>query len=467
MRPDGIAEGPQDDGRKRRPRPQRGRSLQRRLLEWLNSLRGALGLRRVHIGVGLDHVPRGTSATEDDDPEAFRRALPYGVAAMGFAAVVFAVFWVYGMVARGPIAMEEARARQLALQAIDHLGTGDVATARKLRDQIEDRHRRDPAVCFLDGHLLAVEHADGAAAVEKLSRRTWSRKRAARNLVTLAGYHQATRDLQAALRALSKAAELRPNDVTIRLLKATALLATGAAEEALGEAKELEDRIGPSAGVLNLRGYAHLALDKPELARRDFEAGLLYGSTTLRLRLGLADALTRLGEYYAAAEQAEAVLRYYPDSADAWARLGIVREKLEDLEGAEGAYQKAIEADPKRLMALNNLAYLLCVAKKDPAQALPYAERAHELAPSFGPVLDTLGWTYHLLGRQKEALPLLRKAADLMPEVWEAQLHLAQTLLALGKRVEGVRVLKEIARAEGASSFGAQAREKLRALGEA
>lgn len=467
MQPDGVSGQPKDRRRRRAPAPVRRGRVRRTVIRWANLVRARIGLRRLHAGRKWDYVPApARRIEEDDDPEAFRRALPYGLSAAAFAAVVFLAFWVYGIVARPPTALEAAGSRELVLQAMDLLREGDTAGAGGVRERLRELHGADTVVSFLDGYLLATQGAEGAARAERLGRRSWPRRRAARDLVTLAGYREATGDAKGAVDALTRAAELRPTDPGVRLFRATSLLTAGMAQEAIREADELERLVGPNAAVFAVRGHAHLALDQPAAARRDFEAGLLYATASTRMTLGLVDALIKLGEYERAAERAESLLRYEPENVPALLGLGIARERAGDIEGAEEAYRRAVRAGPESVPALNNLAYLLVSARDAPAEALPHAKRARELAPDTAHTADTLGWIYFRLGRRAEALPLLREAHAGLPEHPEVNLHLAEALLAQGDREEAISLYRRVADlSEQASPFSDRARRRLNELG--
>ena len=90
-------------------------------------------------------------------------------------------------------------------------------------------------------------------------------------------------------------------------------------------------------------------------------------------------------------------------------------------------------------MALNNLGYTRLVLGYGDDQTAAWIERAHELVPDDGNVLDTAGWLHYKQGRFEGdhdapgALPLLREALarteEPAPEVLD---HLGDTLWRLG-----------------------------------
>jgi uncharacterized protein (TIGR03790 family) len=87
-------------------------------------------------------------------------------------------------------------------------------------------------------------------------------------------------------------------------------------------------------------------------------------------------------------------------------------------------YRRIVAVDPQNAVALNNLAYALAVYDKKPAEALPIAQLAYNLAPV--PVIaDTLAWTHHLLGDNRSAAPLIEKAVAGLETNAELFLHAA------------------------------------------
>jgi tetratricopeptide (TPR) repeat protein len=65
-------------------------------------------------------------------------------------------------------------------------------------------------------------------------------------------------------------------------------------------------------------------------------------------------------------------------------------------------------------------------------QALKYCQKAVSAQPSNPAYLDSLGWVYHKLGRRKEALEHLRKAALIAPDRRGIKEHLRVVLDATG-----------------------------------
>jgi uncharacterized protein (TIGR03790 family) len=126
----------------------------------------------------------------------------------------------------------------------------------------------------------------------------------------------------------------------------------------------------------------------------------------------------------------------------AWTMLANLYQTSGEFSSAIEAYRKIVDRDRSDVPALNNLAYLIAVKERKPQDALPFAERAHLLAPMNPMIKDTLGWIKHLLGDDTQAAPLIAAAAQALPQNAEVQLHAAVILVAAGRFEEGSKLLK-------------------------
>lgn len=98
-----------------------------------------------------------------------------------------------------------------------------------------------------------------------------------------------------------------------------------------------------------------------------------------------------------------------PALTSAQLALAALDEQEQHWDAAIARYRQVIATVPTHAIALNNLAFALSVRKGDPNQALPFSMRAHAANPD-PKITDTLAWTYHLLGQDQAAAPLIRDA---------------------------------------------------------
>lgn len=106
---------------------------------------------------------------------------------------------------------------------------------------------------------------------------------------------------------------------------------------------------------------------------------------------------------------------------------------------AIGQFRAVLKTDPKNMVALNNLSWLL--QKTNTKEALGYAEEAAKLAPQSAAVLDTLGWVKWLSKDAQGALPILQKAHASDPNNAEIAYHLAVVLDGTGRKAEAKKTL--------------------------
>jgi tetratricopeptide (TPR) repeat protein len=195
----------------------------------------------------------------------------------------------------------------------------------------------------------------------------------------------------------------------------------------------------------------HLGWDGPE-AIEAFVTELAGGDPDPVELLGLAS-------YYRVMQQAEGLSRAVElqrlaieKSADAsdviraglFSELGINLLLLErDAEAIE-AFLKVIELQPNNARALNNLAHLYAEKMNDPQTALPYAERAVEIAGKNWAMLDTLGRVHYRLNSLDLAERYLRQSIQVQ-ETATNHLHLAQVYRTRNDDDRALRYLERAA----------------------
>jgi Flp pilus assembly protein TadD len=104
-----------------------------------------------------------------------------------------------------------------------------------------------------------------------------------------------------------------------------------------------------------------------------------------------------------------------PGDWSAWFLLGDALEDAGDLAESEAAYRKAAALNDDNAPTQNNLAWVLATSGR-PAEALPFARRAVELAPWDPNTVDTLALVMDGLGSCPDALRLQRRASDLLQD---------------------------------------------------
>jgi len=176
------------------------------------------------------------------------------------------------------------------------------------------------------------------------------------------------------------------------------------------------------------------------------------------------DAMTRMN----------AIVAQHPDDPDAWSSLGSLQRSAKDFDAAAKSYDKAIaligapdksrwtlyyfrgicferikqwpkaEADfktalelfPEQPLVLNYLGYSWVDKGVNLDEAFKMLERAVDLKPTDGYIVDSLGWANFKLGRYAEATRQLERAVELKPGDPVVNDHLGDAYWRVGRKIE-------------------------------
>jgi tetratricopeptide (TPR) repeat protein len=100
--------------------------------------------------------------------------------------------------------------------------------------------------------------------------------------------------------------------------------------------------------------------------------------------------------------------------------------------------RKAIEINPKHADALNYLGFSYADKGINLQEALSLIQKALDLKPESGYIIDSLGWVYFKLGKQKEALKYLKKALETVKDDPVLYEHLGDVYEAMGNPGEAL-----------------------------
>jgi Tfp pilus assembly protein PilF len=165
------------------------------------------------------------------------------------------------------------------------------------------------------------------------------------------------------------------------------------------------------------------------------------------------------------AGQCEQVARWLQEEADkdagnsAFATpLAYVRSRQGRHDEAEAIYRKALAANPRDAMALNNLAYLLALKGGQKAEAWQKVQQAHEILGPRPSLLDTRGVVLMALGEGGRAVKDLGEAAA-ESSSGLVYFHLAQAHRMAGDRLAAATALRQ-AEALGLTAAGVHPLER-------
>jgi len=102
--------------------------------------------------------------------------------------------------------------------------------------------------------------------------------------------------------------------------------------------------------------------------------------------------------------------------------------------GNEGVtwLNKALAKDPENANALNSMGYILAEQGLMLDRALSLCKKALTLRKDNPAYLDSVGWVYHRMGLEKQALTFLKKAVDAEPDNLDFRIHLVEVERSLG-----------------------------------
>jgi tetratricopeptide (TPR) repeat protein len=169
-------------------------------------------------------------------------------------------------------------------------------------------------------------------------------------------------------------------------------------DKALQLIEEYEDLFADDNRFIYSRGYAYTAMNKFEEAR-DIYLDILENE---------------------------------PDNSSILTQLGIIYDRLEQVDSSDYYYQQSLIINPDDPLANNNYAYSLSLRKVNLDKALMLSTRALELDSANSSYLDTYGWIMYQKGNYKEALPYIKLASELDDSTAEVFEHLGDVYFKLG-----------------------------------
>ena len=134
-----------------------------------------------------------------------------------------------------------------------------------------------------------------------------------------------------------------------------------------------------------------------------------------------------------------AVARVAPGEAGYWSLYysrGIALERSGNWPRAEADFEHALELQKDQPLVLNYLGYSWIEKREHLDRALKMIERAVELRPNDGYIVDSLGWAHFQLGDYPQATQYLERAIELLPEDPTINDHLGDAYWRSGRLAE-------------------------------
>jgi tetratricopeptide (TPR) repeat protein len=213
----------------------------------------------------------------------------------------------------------------------------------------------------------------------------------------------------AARQAVQKILEKDPTDIRGLELLAKTYESDNQVQAGLKAVESYVGRVPDASRAQHLLGTLLLKHGRLGEAKRAFHAAKSGSSPYPMAELSLARVDLEELKWQEARARLTNFIAEHGEQATAREWLGKIEQRLGNTSAAMAHYRELLNADPNHIVGLNNLAFLLAgVGKTD--EALKYAERARELAPTNAAVEDTLGWVLYRKGLYTMALRHLESA---------------------------------------------------------
>jgi tetratricopeptide (TPR) repeat protein len=134
-----------------------------------------------------------------------------------------------------------------------------------------------------------------------------------------------------------------------------------------------------------------------------------------------------------------AIARLGPPERRHWSLYyarGIAHERAKDWPRAERDFLTALDLSPDQPYVLNYLGYSWVEQGRELERARRMIERAVELRPHDGHIIDSLGWVLFRLGDYRAAVRWLERAVELEPRDAVINDHLGDAYWAVGRQAE-------------------------------
>ncbi|MFZ0034915.1 MAG: tetratricopeptide repeat protein, partial [Sedimentisphaerales bacterium] len=110
-------------------------------------------------------------------------------------------------------------------------------------------------------------------------------------------------------------------------------------------------------------------------------------------------------------------------------------------------YQQILALQPDDVIAINNLAWILCEENSKYQQALELVQRGLKIAPDYIDLIDTRGVVYYKLGQYDKAVQDFTRCLEMYPDGTPAAtasyLHLGRALASLRQKDKAIENLKK------------------------
>jgi tetratricopeptide (TPR) repeat protein len=234
---------------------------------------------------------------------------------------------------------------------------------------------------------------------------------------------------------------LRPQQAVAQLLLSDILAGNGKSQESLGVLRQI-----PAGSRYFWSAQLRVAADLDTIGRGDEAITMLRHMAASEPRrataeMQLGDLLREKKRYVEAAEAySEAMHRLQaalmPERWSLYYSRGISFERSGQWPKAEADLLQALKLKPDQPLVLNYLGYSWIDRSSHLHRGLQMIEKAVDLRPEDGYIVDSLGWAHYRLGDYRSAVEYLEKAVELVPGDPTINDHLGDAYWQTGRLIE-------------------------------
>ena len=158
------------------------------------------------------------------------------------------------------------------------------------------------------------------------------------------------------------------------------------------------------------------------------------------VHIAMGDHLRRAEDFVGAAAAYDRAFQLLPEQETKTWQLyyarGIALERTNRWDRANQDFRTALNLKPDEASVLNYLGYSLIDRGLDIAEGRGLIEKAFELEPDDGYIVDSLGWVMYLMGETQNAVDYLERAVETVPADPTINDHLGDAYWRAGRRQE-------------------------------
>jgi tetratricopeptide (TPR) repeat protein len=244
-----------------------------------------------------------------------------------------------------------------------------------------------------------------------------------------------------ALLYVRSALELRPHMPLAQLLLADVLSTQNKPEASLAVLAEIPPS-SPYSWSARLRVAANLEmLNRTDEAITQLKGMSAEAPSRAGAAMQLGDLLRAKKRFAEAVEAYDEAMRRLsaagiPERWSLFYSRGIALERSGQWKPSEADLLHALELKPDHPLVLNYLGYSWIDRGENLDRGLKMIEKAVELRPEDGYIVDSLGWAHYRLGDYSSAVQYLEKAIELVPEDPTINDHLGDAYWQSGRATE-------------------------------